>query len=222
MNQPTLIYFPTRGRAELIRVVLAAAGVDYHEHPVKKGAPPENGRPTDFQQLKDSGELPFQAVPVWIEPDGFHLAQSGAIARYLAAGHGLYGAGPREAALCEQMLGAYDDVRGEVRKLAALTSPEARAALVEELSTHFLPRWMGYLDRLVGQREGQPYLVGDALSIADLSLWYLLEQMVDNGYGATFAPRQPLAAWYARMSDHPRIKVWVKSPRRWPFVPLPR
>src|SRR5512146_1851605 len=105
MPRPTLIYFAARGRAELIRVVLAEAGVDYDEHPIGKGTPPVGGRPTDFQTLKDSGLLPFQAAPVWEEPDGFRLAQSMSIARYLAAKHGLAGKTPRDAAECDQMIG---------------------------------------------------------------------------------------------------------------------
>ena len=80
MPKPTLVYFAARGRAELIRLVLAEAGVDYQEHHVGHGTPPVQGRPTDFDTLKATPLLPFGAVPVWEEPDGFVLAQSGAIA----------------------------------------------------------------------------------------------------------------------------------------------
>src|SRR4051812_48818940 len=99
VNKPTLIYFPVRGRAEIIRLVLAEAGVEYDEHPILKGEPPRNGRPTDFAELKASGLLPFQAAPVWEDADGFRLAQSLAIVRYLSKKHGLMGSNPREEAL---------------------------------------------------------------------------------------------------------------------------
>src|SRR5512133_1020972 len=116
MSKPTLIYFAARGRAELIRLVLAEAGADYQEHPIGRGTPPANGRPTDFQTLRATPLLPFGAVPVWEEPDGFVLAQSAAIANHVARAHGLQGRTEREAAQCEQMLGAYEDVRAELRK----------------------------------------------------------------------------------------------------------
>src|SRR5258706_10468036 len=117
MSLPTLVYFPVRGRAELIRYVLALAGVEYTEHPILKDGPLQHGRPTDFAALKATGELPFDAVPVWEEPDGFRLAQSMAIVRYLGAAHGLAGKNPREFARCDQMIGAQEDVRIELRKL---------------------------------------------------------------------------------------------------------
>jgi len=94
MSKPTLLYFPARGRAEIIRLLLAEAGVDYQEHPVGKGTPPQGGRPTDLAALLADGTLPFGAVPVWEEPGGFRLAQSHAIAAHLARTHGLAGKSP--------------------------------------------------------------------------------------------------------------------------------
>jgi glutathione S-transferase len=221
MSKPTLFYFASRGRAELIRLVLAEAGVDYQEHPIGHGTPPLHGRPTDFQALKATPLLPFGAVPVWEEPDGFLLAQSAAIANHLARTHGLQGKSLREAAQCEQALGAFDDVRLELRKLATV-APEGRAALRQQLSSQFLPRWFGYLDRLLqANRGGTGGLVGDSLTVADLALWYLIELCQDNGFGAAVAAYPALVAFAARIGQRPRIAEYLKSPRRHPFVPLP-
>jgi glutathione S-transferase len=221
MSKPTLFYFPARGRAELIRLVLAEAGVDYQEHPIGKGTPPLHGRPTDFQALKATPLLPFGAAPVWEEPDGFVLAQSAAIASHLARLHGLAGKTPREAAQCDQMLGAFDDVRAELRKLATV-APAERAALRQLLASEFLPRWFGYLDRLLrANRGGAAGLVGESFSIADLALWYLIELVQDNGLGAAVAPYPALVAFTARVAQRPRLAAYLKSPARPPFVPLP-
>src|SRR5512137_742413 len=92
MSKPTLIYFGARGRAELIRLVLAEGDVDYQEHVVGKGTPPVDGRPTDFAALKATDSLPFDAVPVWEEPGGLRLAQSSAIANHDARTHEVRGA----------------------------------------------------------------------------------------------------------------------------------
>jgi len=221
MTKPTLIYFAGRGRAELIRLVLAEAAVEYQEHVIGNGTPPSNGRPTDFQTLKATGTLPFDAVPVWEEPDGFRLAQSAAIASYLARGHGLYPKTDREAARCDQAIGACDDVRLEMRKLVA-AAPAERAALREELATKTLPRWLGDIDRMLkANRDGTGFVVGDAVSIADLALWYLLELIQDNGFGATVARFPPLVAFADRIGQRPRIAAYLTSGRRHPFVPLP-
>ena len=222
MSKPTLFYFASRGRAELIRIVLAEAGVEYTEHPVGHGTPPVNGRPTDFQALKATPLLPFGALPVWEEPDGFVLAQSVAIASHLARTHGLQGKSARDAARCDQMLGAFDDVRAELRKLASV-APEGRTAQREQLSSEFLPRWFGYFDRLLrANRGGADVLVGDSLTVADLALWYLVELCQDNGLGAAVARYPSLVAFAARIGQRPRIAEYVRSPRRHPFAPLPR
>lgn len=221
MNKPTLVYFAARGRAEVIRLVLAEAGVDYLEHPVGKGTPPLDGRPTDFAALKATGALPFEAVPVWEEPGGLHLAQSQAIAMHLARTHGLAGKGAAEAAQVEQWLGGIDDIRIEVRKLA--TAPaEQRAAIRAELRTATLPRWLGYLDRLLrANGEGAGFAVGAGLTVADLALWYLLELLRDNGLGEPIDAYPALVAHAQRIASRPRIAAYLASERRPKLVLLP-
>ncbi len=219
MSKPTLIYFASRGRAELIRLVASEAGIEWDEHPVGKDTPPQGGRPTDFAALKASGLLPFGQVPVWEEP-GFRLGQSLAIVRYLGGTHGLLGKSSRETAQVDQMLGAFEDVRGELRRLAVV-EPERRPAVRAELEAQFVPRWLGYFDRLLASnRDGGGFLVGDGPTVADLALWYLLELIRDNRFAAIEGqPR--LTAYAARIAARPRLAAYLASPRRFPFAPLP-
>jgi glutathione S-transferase len=220
MDKPTLVYFASRGRAEVIRLVLAEAGLDWQEHPVGHGTPPLNGRPTDLKELKASGTLPFEAVPVWEEPGGLRLAQSAAIANYLARAHGLRGKTAVEEARCDELLGAVEDVRNELRKIAAAPA-EKRGAVREELATVTLPRWLGFLDRLVARNGGAGLAVGSALTVADLALWYLLELVRDNHLGAALEQHPTLVAFFDRVAARPRIAAYLTSPRRHKFVPLP-
>jgi glutathione S-transferase len=222
MPKPTLLYFPSRGRAELIRLVLAEAGVDYDEHHVGHGTPPASGRPTDLAALKAAGATPFGAVPVWEEPDGFRLAQSSAIANHLARRHGLLGQGPLEAARCDELLGCVDDVRGELRKVH-LAAPERRAAVRAELQASVLPRWLGDLERhLAPGLQATGFAAGAALTLADLALWYLLEMIRDNGFGAALEGCPALEAFFGRIAARPRLAAYLASPRRHAFSPLPR
>ena len=222
MTKPTLVYFAARGRAEPIRLVLAEAGVDWQEHPVGRGTPLVNGRPTDFAALKASGDLPFEAVPVWEEPGGFRLAQSVAILNHLARAHGLYGRSPLEAAQVDQWLGAVEDVRAELRKLAT-TSPEQRAAVRTELRSTILPRWLGFLDRLLrANRGGAGFAVGEGVTTADLVLWYLLELVRDNDLGEAIDRYPALVGFAERIAARPRVAAYLGSSRRPPFAPLPR
>jgi glutathione S-transferase len=222
MSKPTLLYFPSRGRAEVIRLVLAEAGVDYAEHPVGKGTPPVGGRATDLADLKASGAAPFGAVPVWEEPGGLRLAQSAAIANHLARRHGLRGATPLERARCDELLGAVDDVRLELRKLATCPAGE-RPALRAELLGTTLPRWLGSLEAyLAPALAAGGYSVGSAITVGDLALWYLLELIQDNGLGESLARCPQLLGFFGRVAARPRIAAWLASPARHPFTPLPR
>jgi len=221
MDKPTLIYFAARGRAEVIRLLLAEAGVEWQEHPVGKGTPPVGGRPTDLAALKASGLLPFEAVPVWEEPGGLRLAQSAAIANHLARVHGLRGETLLDEARCDELLGAVEDVRNELRKIP-LAAPERRAAVREELATVIFPRWLGFLDRTLernGSAEG--LAVCGSLTVADLALWFALELIRDNGLGASLERFPRLTAFFERVASRPRIAAYLASPRRPAFVPLP-
>lgn len=212
MANPKLIYFPARGRAEVIRLALAEAGVAYTEQNFKG--------PEEFAALKASGRLPFLAVPVW-EEDGLQLAQSVAIANHIARGHGLYGASPREQALIDQALGAVDDVRLEVRKLVT-GDPAKRPELRAELLSTTLPRWFGLLEKLLASNHGgEAFVVGNAVSLADLSLWYVLELARDNGFGPALADCPRLRAFAARIAARPRIAAYLASPQRFPLNLLP-
>ena len=221
MTKPTLIYLAARGRAEVIRLALAEAGVDYDEHHVGRGTPPAGGRPTDFAELKAQGVLPFGAVPVWEEP-GLRLAQSAAILSHLGRRHGLRGAGAVEEARCDELLGAVDDVRGELRKLSQ-AAPADRPAVRRELQERLLPRWFGDLERHLEPRlDATGFAVGTSLTVADLALWYLLEIVHDNGMEATFEGCPALVAFFGRVAARPRVASYLASPRRPALSPLPR
>jgi glutathione S-transferase len=222
MTKPSLLYFAGRGRAELIRLVLAEAGVEYDEHHVGHGTPPANGRPTDIAELKALGVLPFGAVPVWEEPGGLRLAQSAAIVNHLARQHGLRGSGLLEEARCDELLGAVDDVRGELRKIQ-LAAPGERAEVRRGLQDRVLPRWFGDLERLLKPRlAGEGFTVGSSLTVADLALWYLLEMVKDNRLGTSLEACPALLALFDRVGARPRVASYVASPRRPAFSPLPR
>ena len=222
MPKPTLIYFKGRGRAEAIRLLLAEAGVDYDEHHVGRGTPPAGGRPTDIAELKAAGVLPFGAVPVWEEPDGFRLSQSAAILNHLARRHGLRGASPVEEARYDELLGAVDDVRAELRKIQVAAAAERPAVRAELLATT-LPRWLGDLERLLKPRlEATGFAVGAKITAADLALYYLLELLQDNELAAPLSACPALSAFARRIAERPRIAAYRASPRRHPFTPFPR
>jgi len=95
-----LHYFQIRGRAELARLILHQAGVEYEEVYI-----------SDWPTRKASGFYPFGQLPVLVE-DGTVIAQSFAIARHLARVNGLAGKNETEATFAdvysEQLLDTFN------------------------------------------------------------------------------------------------------------------
>ena len=219
MTLPTLTYFSSRGRAEIIRLVCAEAGVAYREinlgvyHPVDKTPA--------FDSLKATGILPFDLVPFWEEGDGLRLAQSDAIVRHIARTHGLYGRDASEAARCDMIFAGTDDMRLELRKLVT-TEPDKRAALRADLAGSVLPRWLGYFEKLLAQNgDGRGFIVGDAPSFADVVLFLAFENLRDNALGAAYARCPLLAAHGERVATRPGLARYLASPDRFPVQLLP-
>lgn len=102
----TLTYFPIQGRAEHVRLLLEDNKIPYNSQIVQFG--------DEWKSFKakglESGELPFGQVPV-LHDGELHIAQSGAIARYLARKHNLYGANDVEKALNDMMFDTAVDIQ---------------------------------------------------------------------------------------------------------------
>ena len=71
-----LHYWAGRGRAETVRLMMAATGVAWTDAPYLSQA-------ADLDALRQSGQLAFNQVPL-LQLDGLNLVQSGATVRYLA------------------------------------------------------------------------------------------------------------------------------------------
>ncbi|EZA51084.1 Glutathione S-transferase [Ooceraea biroi] len=100
-EQPTykLIYFNARGRAEHIRYIFAYAGIDYVDERISNDRWPE---------LKKA--MPYGMLPV-LEMNGKPIAQSNAVARYLAREHNLAGKDEWESMLCDVLVDTLGDLK---------------------------------------------------------------------------------------------------------------
>ena len=81
MSGYTLIYFPIRGRAELTRLTFAAAGQEWTEQVITGET---------LAEFKASDKCLFGQVPVLLDGEKV-IAQSVAMARYVARKHDLLG-----------------------------------------------------------------------------------------------------------------------------------
>ncbi len=96
MTEYKLVYFNSRGRAEVIRLIFAVADQKYEDSRINA---------EDWPSHKNSGKAPFGQLPYLIvtNTDGseFILSQSLSIARYLGRKFNLLGKTEQEQAQCE-------------------------------------------------------------------------------------------------------------------------
>ncbi len=145
----------------LTRLALSIGGIPFEDDRVP---------PSDWERRKPN--TPFGALPV-LEVDGQTLAQSNAINRYVGKLTDLYPTDAWQAALCDEVMEAVEDIN---TKLAAtLFLPEQqkktqRKALVDGP----LPLYLARLQQRL-EAHGGRYFAGARLTVADLKVFVWID-----------------------------------------------
>ncbi|XP_076239033.1 glutathione S-transferase-like [Calliopsis andreniformis] len=196
-GQPSykLIYFNARGRAEHIRYIFAYAGIDYVDERIPKERWPE---------LKKS--MPYGMLPV-LEIDGKPIAQSNAVARYLARKHNLTGRDEWEAMLCDVLVDTLGDLKQFISQYRTeedlYKKEEKKAKLLKET----IPFYLNKFEQTVGENGG--YTVGSTTTWADFVFAVALENF-ENIFGVTALENYPgLRALKKRVHEIPVIVNWL-------------
>lgn len=189
-----LRYFPFPGRAGAIRDVLRMGRIPFDD--VLIGA-------DRFREMKAAGELPFGALPILdVEtPSGtVSAAQSNAILRFLGRRTGLYPAGdPLRALKVDEALDLGEDLYHLIGPSIGEPDVAKRTAMRKVLAEESIPRWGGYVERLLVANGRTGFVVGDSLTVADLKLHYILDKLSNgslDGVPTTVLDGLPaIAAW---------------------------
>lgn len=196
------------GRAVL--ATLMEKGADHRIAPVAPGA--WRGEP--HRALH-----PFGRVPV-LEHDGFVLYETQAILRYLdrvLPSPALTPEDPRTAARMDQVLNICDWYlfQGVVNVIGyqRLVRPHVtRLPLDQQAIAEAMPRAHTVLDRLDHLLDGRPFLVGDAISLADLHVAPHLSFLARTPeWSALAAPVAALSAWLDRMTERASFQATVRE-----------
>jgi glutathione S-transferase P len=164
-----LHYFPLRGRAEVLRLALAAASAEYKELPI------------DYQEMKSeagSAKYPFGQAPTFHD-EGHVFAQMDAILRYIARKFDLYGSNNAESTFVDMILLAVESIRTPYADLIYIKR------LSEEGKTEYLNKHINketlhernggahfqFLENIL-QRNGNGFAVGSTLTIADIQVCF--------------------------------------------------
>jgi len=158
-------------------------------------------------QAKAEGRLPFGKAPVLELDDGRLLPESNAIMFWLGEGTAFIPADPYERA---QMLGwmfwEQNQHEGVIAVRAALLFyPQRRHLATPERLAELLERGHDLLQIMENHLSGREWLVGNAPSLADISLYGYTHTAGENG-GFDMTRFPAINAWLGRVKALPGYK----------------
>ncbi|XP_077999269.1 hematopoietic prostaglandin D synthase-like [Glandiceps talaboti] len=204
MPKYRLTYFNIRARGEVSRLLFAAAGVDYEDVRIAT----EN-----WPSEKTSGKFPFGQMPI-LEVDGITIAQSYAIARFLANEFGFAGESNLDKAKVDMIADAIEDLGNAMGKMYFEKDEAKKAELYKDLVTKKIPSNLAALEKILTEnRGGSGYLVGNKLTWADLAFlahtdYYFGEPLKQAGL---MNPHSKLIALRERLLVEPKLRRWLNT-----------
>lgn len=189
----------SRGRAEAIRLLFAAAGVEFEDFRITR---------EDFRPLKQTGEYTYGQLPV-LEIDDIMITQTYAIERYLANLFGFVGADEWEAAKIDAVSEQLRDLTQKMM-LAFFATPEEKAAKVKHTLTYDMPHYLLQLEHEAATSQ-QGYLVGSKPSVADIRFFAAWEHLVLLSPPELKAQLPNLQKVASNVASIPGVQQWIQN-----------
>ncbi|XP_066278309.1 glutathione S-transferase A4-like [Branchiostoma lanceolatum] len=201
-GKPKLTYFNGRGQAESVRLVLAAAGIEFDEKYVETKE--------ELEKLREGGDLLFLQLPL-LEINGVKLVQVGAIVRHVARRAALYGKNNVESAKCDMLA---EGARDFNEIFNALPFAPDRSAAEDEIQDNVLPRWLPIFEQALDD-NGTGFLVGTGMTFADVAL---LEPLltISELYPYALEDYSKLEDFLSYMREVPNLAKYLNSSHRKP------
>lgn len=224
-----LYYWPgIQGRGEFVRLALEEAGADYVDV-ARRAERSGMGMPA-LLRLLDGDEVPFPPfAPPFLKAGEQLIGQTANILLFLGPRLGLAPAGEPGRLWCHQLQLTLADLVSEAHDthhpIASSLyykdqKPEAlrRAA---DFTQARMPKFLAYFERVLANNpHGGDFLVGNALSYADLSLFQAiagLRYAFPRTMHRLEADCPRIVALHDRVAARPRIAAYLRSARRQPF-----
>jgi glutathione S-transferase len=200
MAKLKLTYFDFHGgRGEPARLALSIGGIPFEDDRVA---------PSNWPSRK--ADTPFGALPV-LEVDGKTVSQSNAINRYVGKLADLYPSDPWQAALCDEVMEAVEDIGTKIGATFALPE-EQKKAQREELVAGPIPFYLTRLEQRL-EAHGGRYFAADRLTVADLKVFVWIRHLrsraldhVPADLADRVAPK--LVEHYERIKSDSRVKAY--------------
>jgi glutathione S-transferase len=205
-SEPVITYFPIRGRAEPIRLMLEELGIKYREKPVA-GA--------DWRELKP--KMPFGKVPMF-EDGKYTIHESHAIYRYLGRKYGLYGESENECIQCDMLEQVLSDAVEAFSRLTwSSRFEEKRQDFIDKQVRNTLNNLENFLAK---SDRNQDYWVGNRLTYVDFLGWMYLDCMRALA-GDIISEYPSLTHLKQSFENRPHIKAYLESDRRPKTITVP-
>ncbi|XP_059143179.1 glutathione S-transferase 3-like [Physella acuta] len=190
-----IIYFDARGRAELCRLMLEAAGRKY-----------DDVRHTRESWPTEKPNTPFGQMPV-LEVDGQRFAQSVAMANYIARLCGFYGKTNLDGLKIDQVVQCVQDFLQAGVKSFYESDETKKAEALKNLQEVEVPKYLNIFEKLL-KENGTGYFVGNSLTLADFSVYDLLYSFTIRKI-LTLEAHPLLQALYSKIEGHEMIKEYL-------------
>lgn len=175
-DNPILVYFQLKGRAELSRLIFTCGEVSFEDQRLSF---------EDYAQMRSRGDLPFGQLPILKLGDTV-ISQSCAIARYAAKQAGLYPIDHLQAGLSDMIVDAWRDIQDllygcyvdrVVEKGQFIMKMRDASVKVKRLNEYFatsVPMHLEQFEQMIAQNQGASFLIGSSLTWADIAVFDML------------------------------------------------
>jgi glutathione S-transferase len=186
------------GRAEVIRLIFAEADVPYEDIRIDR---------EEWQKMKAS--TPFGQLPI-LEVDGKVLAQTQAIATYLAQKFGLNGADDWEAAKIQELYCGVNDFSTWIypwfMEKDNDKKEQLRSKMTEEHVVPFLDNYQKFFEQ-----NGTGFFVGSKITQIDLLMLCAFGLIRSLLAPEKFKQYPKFEEFYNRLYQMPNIKKWIEN-----------
>ncbi|OWA52271.1 putative Hematopoietic prostaglandin D synthase [Hypsibius exemplaris] len=197
-----LIYFDGRGRAELIRLIFAAAFQKFEDVRIDVAKWPEYKLTT-----------PWGGIPI-LEVNNRPVAQSGAIVRYLARQFHLAGEDKWEQVLVDSALDAIGDLLSAAISLGeSQDGPLEKADNIRKFRDHVIPVALTNYDRFISMHGNNGFTVGNHITAADIALFNFVDSVLHHNVLAneSLALYPAVKIVFNNVKAQPRIAAYLIS-----------
>ncbi|MBK7954141.1 MAG: glutathione S-transferase family protein [Candidatus Accumulibacter sp.] len=203
MNKLKLTYFDfPGGRAEPARLAMHIGEVPFEDYRFAPG---------DFSEVRKT--TPLNQVPT-LHVNDLQVTQSDAITRYVGKLAGLYPEDDLQALLCDEVMGALEDINVKLGATFGLTGDDLKSAR-DALATDALPKYLRWLQHQLESHGGE-FLADNRLTVADLKAFVILRWLssgkldhIPNDLIEIVAPR--LKDYVNRIASLPAIAQYYAN-----------